>query len=273
MNISVENFFKLFLKELENNKNLWGYYKFLASRNKAVYNFRTKYFLQRLNYIYENVEKSDSYIWDCGCGYGSVAIFLALNGHKVYGNTLEHYFELINQRLKYWNNFGDLKNLSLNYEDIFDLNFKQQFNYVIAQDTLHHLEPNDKALKIIHDSLISKGKLISTEVNGNSIIQQLQYFLRRGNKKIIELYDEKLDKTFLLGNENIRSLRTWTKLMKNEGLIIDHDSVQFIRLYFPIFYRFFSSDRIIKNEQFLCRKISFLKEYFFFGLNFTAVKE
>jgi tRNA/tmRNA/rRNA uracil-C5-methylase (TrmA/RlmC/RlmD family) len=104
--MSIEQFFELFLKELELNPNLTRYYKY--NNNKSSFQFRKAYFQQRLQYIQSHITDRDSVIWDCGCGFGTTAIFLALNGYKVDGSTLEFYFKEIPSRIQYWSQFGDV---------------------------------------------------------------------------------------------------------------------------------------------------------------------
>jgi SAM-dependent methyltransferase len=271
--MSVEEFFDLFITELKENKTLWSYYKFLETPKPSVYNFRKNYFLQRLNYINNQIDTPNSKIWDCGCGYGTTAIYLALNGHEVYGNTLEFYYEQIGQRQKYWSRFGNLDKLKLTYADIFETIPVPKYEYIIAQDTLHHLEPIDKAIDIISKSMVPGSKIIAIEVNGNNIIERFRYFLQRGNKKIIELYDEKLTKTILLGNENVRPINTWQKLLINKNLLINHDSIEYIRLFPPVFYRIYEAGEVMKREKHIWKRNGLLKNYFYFGVNFTASME
>jgi SAM-dependent methyltransferase len=270
--MTVEEFFKLFIDELKDNKTLWPYYKFLENSNQSVYNFRKYYFLQRLRYIQNQIVKNNSKIWDCGCGYGTTAIFLTLNGFEVYGNTLEFYHEQIEKRLNYWRKFGNFDSLKLDHNDIFESKAISKFDYVITQDTLHHLEPNDQAIEILSKSLVPGGKLIVIEENGSNLIKRLKYFIQRGNKKIIEIHDEKLNKTILLGNENIRPVNKWKKLLSLKNLIIDKDSVQYVRVFPPFIYRFFSPEEVILKEKYIWENYHLLKKYFFFGVNFTASK-
>jgi 2-polyprenyl-3-methyl-5-hydroxy-6-metoxy-1,4-benzoquinol methylase len=271
--MTTEEFFDLFLLELDKNPNLRNYYKFLNNRKKSVFNFRRNYYLQRLNYINENLKFQPSSIWDCGCGFGTTAIFLALNGHAVFGNTLEYYFEQIPERLNYWKKFGDLSKLELSYQNVFDIHSEKKYDYIIAQDTLHHLEPLDNALTIICGSLKSTGKLIVIEVNGSNIIERSRYFIQRGNKRIIEIYDEKLQKTYKLGNENVRPLKKWNKILQDNSLCIEEKSIIYIRLFFPVIHRIISSDLLGRLESGLWKRSALLRNYFYFGLNFIAIKK
>jgi len=271
--MTTEDFFNLLLLELDKNPNLRNYYKFLNNKEKSVFSFRRNYYLQRLNYINENLKSQPSTIWDCGCGYGTTAIFLALNGHTVFGNTLEYYFEQIPERLNYWGKFGDLGKLELSYQNVFDIPAGNKYDYIIAQDTLHHLEPIDEALTIISNSLKNNGKLIAIEVNGSNIIERSRYFIQRGNKRIIEIYDEKLQKTYQLGNENVRPLKKWDKILQHNGLCIEKKSIIYIRLFFPLIHRILSSDLLGRLESGLWKRNTLLRNYFYFGLNFTALKK
>jgi 2-polyprenyl-3-methyl-5-hydroxy-6-metoxy-1,4-benzoquinol methylase len=270
--MTVEEFFNLLLEELKQSPQLRGYYRFL--NDPSLFNFRKAYFCQRLQYIYDHVpEKKSIKIFDIGCGYGTTAIFLVLNGYSVTGGTLEYYFEQINTRKKYWEKHGSLDNLEIRYENFYDNPLlKNTYNIVIAQDVLHHLEPIDKALKIISESLIPGGKLIACEENGNNVLNRTRLFLKRGNKKIIEFQDDKLGKKILMGNENIRSQKKWTSKLSDADLLIDKESIQYIRLFFPGKYKNKDYSEIIKQEQQIWPKNSFVKNFLFHGLNFIAVK-
>ena len=214
--ITIENFFIKFLKELETQPSLWSYYKFHS--DSKSFDFRKAYFCQRLEYISKAIQKKDSITWDLGCGYGTTALFLALNGFKIHGTTLEFYFKEIPKRFEYWSQFGDVSGFTFDYEDLFEPAVEHpKFDYIIVQDTLHHLEPLTDALKILHDHLNDDGEMIVIEENGANLIQSLKLYKQRGNKRIIEFYDERLKKTILLGNENIRSLAAW----KEEFLLQD----------------------------------------------------
>lgn len=271
MRISVESFFNHLLEELKENENLRYYYKYLD--NPARFEYRKAYFCQRLQYIIDHIKSKDLNIWDCGCGFGTTGIFLSLNGIASHGTTLEHYINQLPDRLKYWEQVGDVSKFSYSYENIFDGQYQpENYDLIIIQDTLHHLEPLDKAIDILNRTLKKKGKLLIIEENGNNIIQNSKLFLQRGNKKVIKVYDEKLQKDVLLGNENIRSLKSWGKAFRKHDLHIDHDSVQYIRYYLPFMFPNRNAHETIEKEQKLWRKNDFLKEYLFFGMNFMVSK-
>lgn len=269
----VHEFYDLLIKELEENPSLRGYYRFANESSKSKYVFRKRYFIERLEYIHQQVKKGNSTIWDCGCGYGTTAIFLTLNGHKVYGNTLEYYFEQIPERLKYWSKFGDLQNLKLDYRNHFDVDDKEQYDYVIAQDTLHHLEPNHEALAIISAALKPGGSLIAIEENGKNIFNRVKNYIRRGNKRINEIYDERLQRKILIGDENTRPIKEWEDLLMKVNLHLDQDSVKYARLFLPVFYKFISEESIEKKENEIWKSNSFLRTYFYFGTSFIAHKK
>ncbi len=270
--MTVEEFFELFVEELKQNQRLRGYYRFL--NDPSLYEFRKAYFCQRLQYIYNQIPADKSVrIFDIGCGYGTTAIFLVLNGYRVSGGTLEYYYEEINTRKEYWGKIGNLNNLDIRYEDFYDNPLPpNHYDIIIAQDVLHHLEPLDKALGIISRSLVKGGKLVTCEENGNNILNRARLFVKRGNKRVIEFYDEKLKKNILMGNENIRPLKGWNDKISASGLSIKLESIQYIRYFFPPRYKKRKSSDIIQHEQEIWRKRPLLKEYFFHGLNFVAVK-
>lgn len=267
---SVSDFFELFTKELEITPSLHKYYKFHAKDEN--YDFRKAYFIQRLQYIADHVEKGEK-VFDCGCGYATTAIFLTINGFDVYGSTLEFYYDEINGRLEYWKQFGDLSKLKINYENLFDDTIAEEsYDVIIAQDTLHHLEPFSEAIGILSKILKKDGRLIAIEENGSNIVQNLKLYKQRGNKRIISIYDEKLKRDILIGNENIRSIKKWKKEFTRGGLKIDDKSLEFIRVFPPFLFGNKGINEMIIKEQNLKNKSALLRKYFFFGLNFIAYK-
>lgn len=275
--MSPEQFFELMLKELEVHTEMQPYYKFLGKQSS--WHFRRNYFLQRLRYIKKYIvdggtDPRSVSIWDCGSGYGTTCLFLAMNGIKTHGTTLEFYFETVQKRKEYWSRFGDTSLFTCTYENLFDNRpAPASYDWIIVQDTLHHLEPINDALQIFNQSLKKNGKVLSIEENGSNIIQRLKLYKYRGNKRIITIWDEKLQKDILIGNENIRSLASWQTLFKHNNFNVEQGSVQYIRYYLPVQYRFSDPEKLLLKEQHIQSTPNFRREYFFFGLNFIAAKK
>lgn len=267
--MNTQEFFDTLLQEIKINKNLQGYYRFLQS--EKLFEFRKSYYLQRLDYIDRHITKPKAKIWDVGCGYGTTGIFLTLNGHQVTGNTLEYYFDEIPNRIEFWKAKGNLDHLNLDYANLFDSPPKEKFDYIIVQDTLHHLEPIDKAIEILKTRLLPNGKIIVVDENGSNIIQRIKLYKQRGNKRIIEIYDEKLKKSILLGNENIRSVKQWKELFGKAFLKVDESTIEYNRFYPPFFYSNQEEKTlsILQKEQNLVKK-ALLRNYLFFGLSFVV---
>lgn len=267
-----EQFFELMVKELEVHTEMQPYYKFLGKQSS--WHFRRNYFLQRLRYIQDQVFKNKSAaIWDCGSGYGTTCLFLAMNGIKTHGTTLEFYYDMVQKRKEYWSQFGDTSLFTCTYENLFDSPpAANSYDLIIVQDTLHHLEPINDALTIFNKTLRKGGKVLSIEENGSNIIQRAKLYKYRGNKRIITIWDEKLQKDILIGNENIRSLEEWKALFEQKNFRIPEDSVQYVRYYLPLHYRFSDPEALLKKEQQIQSKKGIRRNYFFFGLNFVAEK-
>lgn len=272
MQMSPEHFFELFLKELEQQEEMHRYYKFLA--NASSFHFRKNYYLERLRYIARHVNDPAKKVWDCGSGYGTTALFLAMNGIRTHGTTLEFYYDVVGKRYAYWNQFGDASLFTCSYENLFD-NPPPAASYdtVIVQDTLHHLEPIGEALQIFHHALRPGGRIVAIEENGNNVIQNIKLYKYRGNKRIIKQWDEKLQKDILIGNENIRSLKHWQELMQQGGFGVEASSVEYVRYYLPFRYRHADPEQLLRRERELQRKRGLRREYLFFGLNFVADKK
>ncbi|GIV32312.1 MAG: hypothetical protein KatS3mg030_614 [Saprospiraceae bacterium] len=275
---SVEAFFELFLEELRQHPALRTYYKFLESPGQLP--FRKAYFCQRLQYVLDKVDAHAWQhpgralrIWDCGCGYATTQIFLALNGYASRGSTLEFYFKEIPRRLEYWSRHGDMGLLKVDYEDIFENPPPaDSLDVIIVQDTLHHLEPLADSLRIFQQALLPGGTLIAIEENGNNIVQTLKLYRQRGNRRIITYYDEGLGREVTMGNENIRPWKVWKREFEKAGLEPDPASLQFIRLFPPVWYRLQTEQATAQLEQWLWRAVPLLREYFFFGINFVVRK-
>ncbi len=282
--MTVNDFFDLFLEELKQHGKLNEYYRYHDDPAKLP--FRKAYFTQRLQYVFDQVNNHQSSclvgrqainnhqsIWDCGSGYSTTQIFLALNGIPSRGSTLEFYYEHIPKRLEYWSKYGDMGLVKVSYENVFDAPVKENSeDIIIVQDTLHHLEPLGQSLGIFHKTLRPGGFLLAIEENGNNLMQRLKLYRQRGNNRIVEYYDEGLGRKVLMGNENIRPFKTWKKEFEKAGFRMDGRSLQYVRLFPPSFFENKLAGEVVEREQRLWKKHPLLKEYFFFGVNFLARK-
>lgn len=275
--MSVEQFFDLFFEELKSRNKLREYYKFHDDPRKLP--FRKAYFCQRLQYIFDHFQSTGPSVlpslkvWDCGCGYATTQIFLALNGIPSRGSTLEFYYKEIPSRLDYWSKYGDMSLVKVSYEDVFEARVEENSeDIIIVQDTLHHLEPLQDSLSIFYRSLRPGGQLIAIEENGNNIIQRMKLYRQRGNERIIEYYDEGLGRSVTMGNENIRKYPLWRSEFIKAGFEMEEDSLHYVRLFPPAFFQKRRSQDVIEKEQRLWQRYPLLREYFFFGVNFVARK-
>jgi SAM-dependent methyltransferase len=274
MEKSLNSFFELFEKELLENDGLRNYHRFVSFKSPRYNNFRKAYVQQRMDYVLRNITKQNASILDAGCGYGTTSFLLGMMGHQVTGSTLEYYFDQVDNRLKYWSSFFDTSRVNIKYENLFHSNYSEgEFDYIIVQDTIHHLEPVEDAFSIFRKILKDKGKIIVCEENGNNIISNLKHIRQRGFKKVIDVYDEKLKIKYKMGNENTRSITRWTKMFKRNNLTVDKNSIEFIRFLPPCFYKKRSIEEIIDLERAIGKKSVLLRELFFFGINFTVTKQ
>ena len=105
-----------------------------------------------------------------------------------------------------------------------------------------------------------------------SLFIRLKNFSKRGFKRISEYYDEKLQKTILFGNENARSMQEWQDLFQAHGFMVPEADIEYIRL-FPHFFYTPENYLIMKEKEMKTGKnLSWLKEFLFFGINFTAIQ-
>ncbi len=269
--MTVTEFFVHFENELKSNPKLTDYHRVI--NDPKLYEFRKSYIAQRMEFVLSQMDLPGGKVWDVGCGFGTTSILLALNGFEVVGTTLEYYYDQMQERLKYWSQFGDLSKLSFEYKNMFDERpDAASYDYILAQDTLHHLEPFNDAVKIFHDVLRPNGKIVVSEENGNNIVCNIKHFRERGFKRIKTIYDERLKKDIIIGDENTRSLKQWRKEFSIMPFTFDEKSVDFIRYYFPKKYTGMSAADIIDIEHRLWQSSAWKREYMFFGINFSILK-
>ncbi len=268
-----EEFYTHLCEELRQNPALYPYYK-LTHGSEQQQRFRKSYFMQRLAYLEKYIDTSKPLnIWDCGCGYGTTGLFLAMNGIPSMGSSLEYYIDQLENRRRFWQQYGDPSLFSYRYANIFDQDIAPEtFDIIIMQDTLHHIEPVDNALNLFYAALKKGGKLILIEENGACILKNLMLFLKRGNKKIVEIYDEKLQKNLLMGNENVRSEKQWLELFRKTPFTLLEDSLSYIRILPPCSYRKRSCQEVEHIEQAVWYPKKWFREHCFFGLNMVFVK-
>lgn len=268
-----EEFYQHLCEELRQNRSLYPYYK-LVDGTENQQQFRKAYFVQRLAYLDQYVDLSNHpVIWDCGCGYGTTCLYFAMNGQPTYGTTLEFYADQIDKRKAFWSQYGDSQLFHYEYANVFDQNIPEgKFDYIILQDTLHHIEPLSEGLEIFYKALKNGGKLILIEENGGCLVKNAMLFKQRGFKRVISMYDEVLQKEVLMGNENIRSEKQWRSAFAKTAFTLDQSSVQYIRLLPPTAYAKKSMQDVVHSEQNQWQKNRFVRNYGFFGLNMVFVK-
>lgn len=271
LRIGVAAFFELLVEELKGEPRMQGYYQFLNGSQGRLY-FRKNYFTRRLEYVARHIGPQGSSVWDCGCGFGSTALFLALNGYRVYGTTIETiHEEVLPRRLQYWAKYGDTSGFTLAQRNLWEADENRPaVDRIIVQDTLHHLEPIGDALIALRDALNPGGMIIAVEENGANLIARLNLFMRRGFKRIREIEDPRTGNPMLFGDENTRSFQVWTGLFKEAGLnVTDHE---YIRYYLPFAWRKSKYARLREREERLWRRNALCREYGFFGLNMALEK-
>lgn len=272
--MQIEEFYGHLCEELRQNRSLYPYYK-LTDGSVSRQLFRKAYFMQRLAYIDKYVDTANKpAIWDCGCGYGTTGLFFATKNQPVLGTTLEYYAKEWEQRCNFWNKFCNTDLFSYQYANLFDQVIDDEsFDYIILQDTLHHIEPVEEGLKIFHRALKKNGKLILIEENGACLLKRLMLYRQRGNNRVISVYDEVLGKEIMMGNENIRPAEKWLQLFNDSDFSLVDDSLMYIRLLPSFCFNEGKYEENIRKEQKIWKNNRFLREKAFFGINMVFEKK
>ncbi len=116
--------------------------------------------LSELGQIFNFLGAPPAKILDLGCGTGWTSEFLAKRGFNVIGQDLaKEAIDLANQRT------GKYPLAALNFicSDYESLDFKEEFDFAIFYDSLHHAENEFQALQKAYNSLKKGGKLITSE--------------------------------------------------------------------------------------------------------------
>ena len=90
-------------------------------------------------------------------------------------------------------------------------------------------------------------------------------------KRIIKEYDERLKEFIFFGNENVRGLAEWNKLLDSAGLKIDRNTIKFFRYYFPNRFNKSGYPKTISDENKIIS--SLLHRFFFYSVNFVSQKK
>lgn len=270
--MSLDTFFDRLEDELQFNLKLKEYHRII--NDKSNYLFRKLYYYQRLEFMLSQIDLTKvNRILDLGCGYGTSSYLLAHFNQRIVATTLEYYYDEIENRNTYWNKYVNTDCIEFKYENFLKADYlPKQFDYVIVQDTLHHLEPINEALEKIHMVLKDEGIVIVNEENGSNIICRIKHFKERGFKRIIKIYDEKLNEWLLFGNENTRNISKWESLFRDANMKVIPKSKEYIRVLPSMFYMNKDMNEVAGMENKIGSVSKYFNKYFFFGINFCAMK-
>jgi SAM-dependent methyltransferase len=160
-----------------------------------------------------------SSILDYGGGYGMDTIFLASRGYRLSLLEISANHLAISQHLasKYAAVAGNLEIRPVLGSGTFDTKLDEPVDAVLLNEVAHHLEPPEDLFAHCARLLRPGGALFLLEPNPWNVVTQAFFLRVRGLKTIIELTDETTGRTFLYGNEHIRTRARWTALASAAG--------------------------------------------------------
>ena len=170
--------------------------------------------------VTELIKSSGLDVLEVGAGCGSESIWFALIGANV--TAIDISDGRLNCAMERRNHYKNIMNmeLSLNFKkcSIFDL-YDDKYDVVWMEQTYHHVEPRGDLFEKLNKLLNSSGKIIICEINGWNPLLQLQFFLLRGFKTIVDLVDSDGNRV-LYGNERITTPFAIKQLGLKSGFVV-----------------------------------------------------
>jgi len=211
------------------NKN--DFYSGVISKNNFTYFYITK-LLQK-----DCISRAKS-ILDVGCGVGTISIYLAHHGYRVYG------IDISNRAISICNHAKRslaLKNIEFKKQDVYSIRSNKVFDVILLIEVLEHVPNDNSFLKKLHSLLKDDGCLLLTTPTPENTMFKLGLYnkfdrevghLRRYSKKELEklLHENGFKIEYFSQTESLlRSLLFVTRL----GFLI-----KFIRgPFIPIFHK------------------------------------
>jgi len=118
-------------------------------------------------------------------------------------------------------------------------------------ETIHHIEPPQKALSFAYNYLNPNGYIIISDTNGFNPPVQIKLFLERGFNLHREVVDPNTGEIVPYGNENIFTVWRAKRMLEEAGFKIEKISYQ---RFLPSFKCGEKYSRIFKRIEDLMRK-------------------
>ncbi len=117
------------------------------------YRIRSRYILPIL------AEFKDYKILDAGCGRGFFSAALAMGDKNNDILALDIDEQVINRNTSVFNRLA-IHNVKFEKKDLFDLNNRDHFDFIVSTHNLEHVERDDELLRIFHCNLKTGGRIL-----------------------------------------------------------------------------------------------------------------
>lgn len=270
----IWNFLQRIKSELQNPKISKIAYQTFKKYYSSWYNIfpliKQYYYVERLVPVVDLIRfRKIKKVLDIGSGCGTEAIFFASLGCHVLGIDLSK--ERINcaeeRKIYYENLLRKRLDVEFKLGSFFDINIQKKFDIIWMLETIHHIEPSLKALKLAHNFLNEGGYIIISEPNGLNPLVQIQLFFKRGILLHKQIFNTKTNKMVPYGNENIFLLWKMRRMLKVAGFKTVKVSYQRFLPYNKLTEKYFQKFKMIED---LLRKMPILKN---FAAGYTIVAE
>lgn len=124
---------------------------------------REWYVKRKIKQLYGKTPPKD--IFDAGCGFGQYSYFMAKKFPVAKINAVDVKVDYL-EDCKYFFEKVNLKNAEFNYADLTQINFENQFDFVLSVDVMEHIEDDIGVFKRFYKALRPGGRvLINTPSN------------------------------------------------------------------------------------------------------------
>jgi 2-polyprenyl-3-methyl-5-hydroxy-6-metoxy-1,4-benzoquinol methylase len=209
-------------------REIAAYYQVSAATSRSKMRFKALFFATRLQPALDYVARFQRELGrpprmlDVGCGYGLETTLLAAAGAEITG--VDHSRVKVRGAGEVASALrkaaGTDREIRYTQAEVTVYASRHRYDAVYSSATLHHIEPVLPACRAIAALLEPHGVFFLSDENGASPAQQLavQHGIGWRSRRIVSRQDPETGQSTLYGNENIRPVFVWKRILGASGL-------------------------------------------------------